>query len=223
MAKDEEYHFKDAESPVSYTTGPSQLNKDKEDQARLKRRKIISMAFMFLIFWGGYKLITLFFEQLKKNPAPKHATVPTKTAPPQSIVSSPPSLSNAQIEEISAQKARMDTIESQLINLQSTLAETNDKLNDLSSKMAKPEPSAPIKQPVRHPSHEVREKRELPPPRPPYYLEAALPGRAWLMRRDGVSVTIALGDKIPGYGVVVTIDPNEGFVQTSSGAIIKYR
>jgi intracellular multiplication protein IcmG len=56
-----------------------------------------------------------------------------------------------------------------------------------------------------------------------YRLQAAIPGRAWLMRSDGANVTVSLGDKIPGYGTIVGIDPNEGVVQTSSGANIKYR
>jgi hypothetical protein len=53
-----------------------------------------------------------------------------------------------------------------------------------------------------------------------YNVQAVVPGRAWLMNDAGKSVTVAVGDKLPGFGVVVDIDALNGVVVTSSGKLL---
>ena len=53
-----------------------------------------------------------------------------------------------------------------------------------------------------------------------YNVQAVVPGRAWLMHDSGKSVTVAVGDKLPGFGVVVDIDALNGVVVTSSGKLL---
>ncbi|MDX2165206.1 MAG: hypothetical protein SFW07_07310 [Gammaproteobacteria bacterium] len=55
-----------------------------------------------------------------------------------------------------------------------------------------------------------------------YYVKAMIQGRAWLMTSDGASKTVAVGDNLPGYGVVSSIDVNNSEVFTSSGTVIKH-
>lgn len=222
MAKDEEYHFKDAESPTSYTTGPAKIAADKDAQAKMKRRKIISMSIIFFVLWGAYKLITTFTSQSKKNPQPTTAAQVTAPKPRAQITKPTPvnTMPSASMQEVSAQKTRIDNLESQLVNLQSSLNDTTSKLNDLSTQISTL--SEQLK-PAQVTTVTKVKERPAPPPRiqkPPYRLQAAILGRAWLKRRDGSNVTVTIGDKIPGFGVVVFIDPNEGIVQTSTGAII---
>lgn len=55
-----------------------------------------------------------------------------------------------------------------------------------------------------------------------YYLQAVIPGRAWLMSTSGNSVTVRVGTVVQGYGIVKLIDAIQGRVMTSSGQIIKF-
>jgi intracellular multiplication protein IcmG len=55
-----------------------------------------------------------------------------------------------------------------------------------------------------------------------YYINAVIPGRAWLISTNGSTLTVREGTKIPGYGVVRLIDSMEGRILTSSGRVIKF-
>ena len=55
------------------------------------------------------------------------------------------------------------------------------------------------------------------------YIQAIIPGRAWLIDKNGAdTITVREGTKIPGHGVVKVIDPNQGQVVLSTGEIIKF-
>jgi intracellular multiplication protein IcmG len=53
-----------------------------------------------------------------------------------------------------------------------------------------------------------------------YFIQAIVPGRAWLQGPDGNTVTVGVGSMIPGYGEVVDISTQDGAVKTRSGKII---
>jgi intracellular multiplication protein IcmG len=55
-----------------------------------------------------------------------------------------------------------------------------------------------------------------------YYLQAVIPGRAWLIATNGTTLTVREGTIIQGYGVVKLIDPTQGRVLTSSGKEIRF-
>ena len=55
-----------------------------------------------------------------------------------------------------------------------------------------------------------------------YFVKAVIPGRAWLYAADGTSITVTVGDSVPGYGKVIGIDPFSGVVSTSSGIKVHY-
>ena len=55
-----------------------------------------------------------------------------------------------------------------------------------------------------------------------YYVQAVIPGRAWLKGADGSALTITVGSTIPGYGKVRSIDPYSGIVSISSGIKLYY-
>lgn len=52
---------------------------------------------------------------------------------------------------------------------------------------------------------------------PDYYVQAVIPGRAWLKNADGQILTVTQGDPVPGYGTVSLIDAQNGIVMTSTG------
>ncbi len=55
-----------------------------------------------------------------------------------------------------------------------------------------------------------------------YYVEAVIPGRAWLIGSNSTTITVSVGTPIPGYGRVRTIDAAQGRVLTSSGKIMRF-
>ncbi|WP_133138512.1 type IVB secretion system protein IcmG/DotF [Legionella genomosp. 1] len=59
-------------------------------------------------------------------------------------------------------------------------------------------------------------------PRNIYYIQAVIPGRAWLIGTNGSTLTVREGTNIAGYGVVRLIDPHQGRIVTSSGQVIRF-
>jgi hypothetical protein len=55
----------------------------------------------------------------------------------------------------------------------------------------------------------------------PMIVQAAIPGRAWLLSQTGQLLTVARGDDVPGYGRVMNIDPVAGTVTMSSETVFR--
>lgn len=55
-----------------------------------------------------------------------------------------------------------------------------------------------------------------------YFVQAVIPGRAWLRGSDGSAITVTIGDKVLGYGKVASIDPYSGLVKMSTGIQLHY-
>jgi intracellular multiplication protein IcmG len=55
-----------------------------------------------------------------------------------------------------------------------------------------------------------------------YFIQAVIPGRAWLIATNGSTLTVREGTMISGYGMVTLIDPRQGRVLTSSGQVIRF-
>ncbi|MBS0350576.1 MAG: hypothetical protein JSR33_05200 [Proteobacteria bacterium] len=56
-----------------------------------------------------------------------------------------------------------------------------------------------------------------------YQLRAVVPGRAWIVGSDGQSQSVAVGDIVPQYGNVQSIDADAGVIITTSGKTIKFQ
>ena len=55
-----------------------------------------------------------------------------------------------------------------------------------------------------------------------YFIQAVIPGRAWLVATNGATLTVREGTMVAGYGMVKLIDPRQGRVLTSSGQVIRF-
>lgn len=64
--------------------------------------------------------------------------------------------------------------------------------------------------------------RPIPRQAKSFFVQAIIPGRAWLEDGEGQTITVTYGDEVPGFGQVTEIDPQNGFVATSSGIKILY-
>jgi intracellular multiplication protein IcmG len=60
-------------------------------------------------------------------------------------------------------------------------------------------------------------------PKMEYFVQAIIPGRAWIVNEKGMAMTVRVGSEIPGYGIVKEIDPPEGRVVMSSSKVFRFK
>ena len=65
----------------------------------------------------------------------------------------------------------------------------------------------------------VKKHGPVPPPLV-FHTRVIIPGRAWVKGSNGLTRSIAVGDVVPQYGRVLSINANTGVVRTSSGKLI---
>lgn len=123
--------------------------------------------------------------------------------------------------EVSSLTEQVNGINNNMNSLTEQMTKLNQLLTDLSSQVAlqtqeintlmartQPKRAKPV---ARHVS-----------PRVMYYIQAVIPGRAWLIGSNGSTLTVREGTKVAGYGVVKLIDSIQGRVLTSSGQVITF-
>lgn len=226
----DEYHF--TENPEAEVFSEQALTDSSKQSIfnRINRKTILIIIGVIVIALSLYKLISVFLADNKTSAEP---TVPTQVQPVATPIPTTPTTNNqlASLQsnvnqnsaQVSALQNQVTTLANSVSTLQSSVATMNDQLQALTSTLqqvqaqlataqAKPvytAPQAPIVKKVI-----VRIK---------YYIQAIIPGRAWLVRPDGSTITIAVGDRLAGYGSITSINPTRGLVITSSGIIIRYR
>lgn len=129
----------------------------------------------------------------------------------------------------------LDRLSTQVAELQNTLANLNSNIGSVGNSVQSL--SYKLEQQQAQAAAEARSKalacakqrmrlklktvRVLP--KPVYFVRAMIQGRAWLtIGCCGRVITVAVGDNIPGYGIVRVINPLQGTITTSAGAIIGY-
>ncbi len=104
----------------------------------------------------------------------------------------------------------MSSITNALANISNNLQTISEKLNQrTATRKVAPRRRATKRRRVRHIA-------------PNYYVQALIPGRAWLKGPSGGTLSVGVGDRIPGLGIVNDIDVQRGAIVTSSGAEIRY-
>jgi intracellular multiplication protein IcmG len=121
-------------------------------------------------------------------------------------------------QDVEELKTRVDQLVSQMTvvsqnveNMSSQFAKQAEEINALLRQLEALKP----KKPVVH-VHVIRAPRLV------YFIQAVIPGRAWLIATNGSTLTVREGSKITGYGVVQLIDSIQGRVLTSSGRVIRF-
>lgn len=133
-------------------------------------------------------------------------------------------------EDIEKLSQQVDSLRSTMGDLQTTIQNLTTSLQDISSQLQ--QQNAMIA------NQETLLKALQPPPKKliiikrrtihrrimDYYVEAIIPGRAWLKRSDGATLTVSAGSHIPGYqGVVSAVDPQTGEVILTTGEILTFQ
>lgn len=227
-------------------TSSSQNSGEKKD---IKRNALVAFGFIVFIMIM-YKLIGYLFFSGKSDVAMKKSSPPiavVATPPPvqQQEVVPPIPVQPVQVsipvdntdlnkkvsaveisqenvrEEINSVSQQVGSVNNTINNLSNQVTNLNQVIGTLSTQMQKQSEelnklmllSQPkrVKKPITHRAPSIA-----------YYIQAVIPGRAWLINTNGSTLTVREGTAIKGYGVVKLIDPMQGRVITSSGQIIRF-
>ncbi|MFN3234534.1 MAG: hypothetical protein ACE365_03850 [Gammaproteobacteria bacterium] len=119
--------------------------------------------------------------------------------------------------------AESKSVDSQLDALQSNVSELQSNMQDIRSDLSLVTTQLTKMQQAQEVKKKQIVARKTPAMHlPNYFVEAVVPGRAWLQSSIGTTITVAIGDTIRGYGEVTKIDPYTGNVTLSSGKVFEY-
>jgi intracellular multiplication protein IcmG len=230
---DDEFHFDETpESEEVYTTTEEE-RPAYSAKPKVNRRKIIIIIGLLIAAFVLYKLVQAYLEARKSAPKPP-TTVEQTTVPQVAPVQLPP-VTGTELSSLQARTAQnsadINTLATQLTNLANTVTTLQNSLTAISSQLEtinatlqqQQEQLTTMQYKPKPVIKKVKQYKTIVIPRPIYYVQAMIPGRAWLLLPDGTTMTVSVGSKLPGYGTVQTIDPVRGVVITSSGAIIRYK
>lgn len=124
--------------------------------------------------------------------------------------------------EVSSVGEQVGTVNTNINNLNTQITNLNHVIENLTNQVAKQSEEINILMARSQPKvvHKIQTKIRIP--RTIYYIQAVIPGRAWLIGTNGSTLTVREGTKIAGYGIVKLIDSMQGRVLTSSGQVIKF-
>lgn len=201
----------------------------------LLSKKVLVPALIILGVYGLYKFMEFRDKQQLKVQQPTNTTVEAAKQPPAAAVPNQPVNDNlvvkndlqAAIEQTNKNQAQLESVGTQLNQLQLTQTQMNSELNELSdavkalaAKLEQPRPTMITPRPrlVKR----VRRYHRRAVPSVSYHLRAVVPGRAWIESSSGRLFTVRTGDRIVGFGIIEEIDVTRGLVITSSGREITY-
>lgn len=123
-------------------------------------------------------------------------------------------------DELSDVNDSIDSIKSALSSMSSKMADLNDNIDSLMQEIKSQRQALLALK--RKPKRRVRTRRYVSRPKLTYYVQALIPGRAWLRTSTGKRITVVEGSRISGLGVVKVIDPHQGEVIMSNGTKIRF-
>lgn len=222
---DEEYTFSDKSSSDLYGSG-ALGTKRSEVGLKIKRYILIGIGLIIVVL-AVYKMLDVFFASTPK--APSEVVQPLPPKPIKKIDTSQELLGKRLDDVEKKSQAREDRLvemfkalqrfETSVKGVDTKITELNSSVDSLNKQLQQQELQI---QALKKKPRKRRVVRKAPAPREKLFLQAIIPGRAWLKSSQGVPYTVQKGDRIPRYGVVRMIDPNQGRVYTSTGDIIKF-
>ena len=141
-----------------------------------------------------------------------------------SELSSTQSTLQAQVQDFSGQ---LSTVNGNLNQIEANLKQLSEQLSQLAvTVQEQAKVSAILETELKQ--HQIKQRVSHPLVKrqsAPYYLylQALIPGRAWLSDSKGDTFTVREGSNVGSYGVIRYIDAKRGRLLTSSGRIIKFK
>ena len=124
--------------------------------------------------------------------------------------------------EVNTVGQQVGTVNNNVNNLNNQIVKLNQVIENLSNQVAKQSEEISILMARSQPKPPKTVKYRIKTQPLVYYIQAVIPGRAWLIGTNGSTLTVREGTKIAGYGTVKLIDSLQGRVLTSSGHIIRF-
>lgn len=201
---------------------------------------IVILALFFLIGFIKFSSSSIFKYKESSEPAPtiqvKPKPITAIQAPPSNQASSQQidnlvnnqkniqNTMNAFNQQVSQMTSQMNTLAGSVQTLQQQLVDMQTKQALIISSMDELTKSQKSRPTVIHHQEKTYRERVFVGPRyfVHYYIQAIIPGRAWLINSEGQTLTVRLGSSVPGYGSVQAIDPLQGRVRMSSGKILRF-
>jgi intracellular multiplication protein IcmG len=129
---------------------------------------------------------------------------------------------------ISSMREQINQLSNQVNNLNTTNQALINQLSDLTAKLQASQQvieellAAKKAQPIIRKTKPMASKTMPKLDKVSYFVQAVIPGRAWLVNSQGATLTVRVGSKVPGFGVVHRIDALQGRVTMSSGHVIAF-
>lgn len=169
---------------------------------------------------------------------PVPVPVSALTPPPQPAQTANPPQDTQITQKISALQLNQESVKSEVATVGNQLNAMSTNMNELIAKVGELNKDiASLSAKIDEQSHEI-DRLTILKVHPPvhratrrstsnnassgYYIQAVIPGRAWLIASNGSTLTVREGTVVPGLGVVKLIDPTQGRVLTSSGQVIRF-
>ncbi len=208
--------------------------------------KALIVVIIVIVAMVAYKMVgSLLSEKIpvEKASVPKMAItppVPLHTQPPVQHIMPPPeaalpTLDSKVTQKLSALELTQQNMQSDVSSVSNQLGGISKNVDAMVAKMAELNGVITnLSAKVDEQSHEIEKltiRREVKrvhhvapkgPRYPKYYIQAVIPGRAWLIATNGATLTVREGTVVAGYGMVKLIDPSQGRVVTSSGQVIRF-
>ncbi len=235
----------DLDSQASYQSGKEGLTKKKD----IKRNALIAIGVVIFIM-VMYKIIGwMFFSDKSKQVTSQPAIPPvTQVATPQPVQTIPTTpiqqvqpatvveddsdlkkkvsaieMSQQSLRsEVNALSEQINAVNNNIKNLNAQIVNLNQIIGNMSNQIARQSEVINVLMVRTTPKKVVKISRPAVAARVIYYIQAVIPGRAWLIGSNGSTLTVREGSKIPGYGIVKLIDSLQGRILTSSGQVIKF-
>lgn len=233
--QEEEYQFTDFGTTEESSSTRAAPKVEKGD-ADVMRRRVFMIAGAVIVILILYNIAELVF---KKPAQPVKGPEPVSSFAPKSIQPTPPAKiqhrdelaepasSHSSINE----SAQLNQTRAELANVTAAISEIRQTLRDLDTKIV--DLSVSQKQlsnqvnTNREELNEIKQKKagvskDKKPVKTVYYVKAAIKGRAWLKSENGSTITIKIGDMLPGYGQIKDIDPDTGLITINTGETITF-
>ena len=229
----------------------SSFGKEPVPKKNVNRNALVAVVIIVTLMMA-YKLFGYLYFATKEKPVPVKnnpppitqvtpppidttptivTTVPTQTIQPTVTVNNSDLTRKVSAIEISQQSVRSEvssvsqqvgSVNSNINNLNNQIANLNQVIGNLSNQMAKQSEEINVLMSRSQPKRVIKPVHQAIIKPIVYYLQAVIPGRAWLIGTNGSTLTVREGTKIAGYGMVKLIDSIQGRVVTSSGQVIRF-
>jgi intracellular multiplication protein IcmG len=225
---DEEYHYPNEEYVVEpdkkEETSPEIEAPEKPESPvvrfLVKNKRVVLVVMLVIIALIAFQIIN-HKKSTKPKPAPSKVVQQQSKPNAVSLQNFELQQSLASIRESNADKnSQISALQSEIQTMQAQMAESNKTNGELKQAMVL------LLQQLNNLNEQLHQNsKALKPSGPPkpkliYYIRAMIDGRAWLIGSNGLTESVTVGDPVPGYGIVKSIDPVENAITTSSGKII---